>query len=57
MMVMRARFDCVVSLLSNEADTTIRDMDGNTPLRIAVQKLDVQSVKALVVFGADIHEL
>lgn len=56
-MVMRARFDCVVSLLSNEADTTIRDMDGNTPLRIAVQKLDVQSVKALVVFGADIHEL
>lgn len=57
MMVLRGRFECVVSLLSHGADTSIRDGDNKTPLQIAVQKLDAQSVKALVVFNASLNDL
>jgi len=57
MMVLRDRFDCVVSLLSHGADSSLLDKDGNTALRLAVENLNVQCVKALVVFDADVHEL
>lgn len=54
-MVSRNRLDCVVSLLSHEAEVDVRDKDGNTPLHIAMEKKNIAIVQALVVFGCDIN--
>lgn len=54
-MVERNRLECVVALLSHEAEIDLRDKDGNTPLHIAIQKKFVPIVQCLVVFGCDIN--
>lgn len=56
-MVSRNRLDCVVALLSHEAEVDIKDKDGNTPLHVAVEKKFVPIVQCLVVFGSDINML
>jgi calcium-independent phospholipase A2 len=53
-MVLRKRLECVVALLSHNADTDIGDHDGNTPLHLAVAEGSYSTVQALVVFGADL---
>lgn len=54
-MVDRNRLECVVALLSHEAEIDLRDKDGNTALHIAIQKKLVPIVQCLVVFGCDIN--
>lgn len=54
-MVSRNRLDCVVHLLSHEAEIDLRDKDGNSALHIAVEKKLVPIVQCLVVFGCDIN--
>ncbi|XP_021919753.1 85/88 kDa calcium-independent phospholipase A2 isoform X2 [Zootermopsis nevadensis] len=53
-MVVRSRLECVVALLSHEANPNISDHDGNTPLHLAVTQGSFAIVQALVVFGADV---
>jgi calcium-independent phospholipase A2 len=53
-MVLRNRLECVVALLSHEANTDIGDHDGNTPLHLAVTLGSFAIVQALIVFGADL---
>jgi calcium-independent phospholipase A2 len=53
-MVLRKRLECVVALLSRDADVNIGDHDGNTPLHLAVTEGSYAIVQALVVFGADL---
>lgn len=53
--VMRNRLDCVVSLLSHEADVDLRDKDGNTALHLAMEKKNIAIVQALIVFGSDVN--
>lgn len=52
-MVERDRLECVVALLSHEAEIDLRDKDGNTALHLAIQKKLVPIVQCLVVFGCD----
>lgn len=54
-MVERNRLECVVALLSNEAEIDLRDEDGNTPLHLAIKKKFVPIVQCLVVFGCDFN--
>lgn len=54
-MVERNRLECVVALLSHEAEIDLRDKDGNTALHLAIQKKFVPIVQCLVVFGCDIN--
>jgi calcium-independent phospholipase A2 len=54
-MVTRNRLDCVVELLSHEAEVDVRDKSGNTPLHLAVEKKLIPMVQCLVVFGCDIN--
>lgn len=54
-MVERNRLECVVALLSHEAEIDLRDKDGNTALHLAIQKKLVPIVQCLVVFGCDIN--
>lgn len=54
-MVERDRLECVVALLSHEAEIDLRDKDGNTALHIAIQKKLVPIVQCLVVFGCDFN--
>lgn len=37
-MVLRNRLECVVALLSRQADPNLGDCDGNTPLHLAVKQ-------------------
>lgn len=52
-MVLRNRLECVVALLSREADPNIADYEGNTALHLSVQESNLTIVQSLVVFGAD----
>ncbi|XP_037045409.1 85/88 kDa calcium-independent phospholipase A2 isoform X2 [Bradysia coprophila] len=54
-MVERNRLECVVALLSHEAEIDLRDKDGNTALHLAIQKKLVPIVQCLVVFGCDFN--
>lgn len=54
-MVERNRLECVVALLSHEAEIDLRDKDGNTALHLAIAKKLVPIVQCLVVFGCDIN--
>lgn len=54
-MVERNRLECVVALLSHEAEIDLRDKDGNTALHLAIEKKLVPIVQCLVVFGCDIN--
>lgn len=54
-MVERNRLECVVALLSHEAEIDLRDKEGNTALHVAIQKKLVPIVQCLVVFGCDIN--
>lgn len=56
-MVMRNRLECVVALLSHEADCDITDNDGNTPLHIAIKTGNVAIIQSLIVFGANLNAL
>jgi calcium-independent phospholipase A2 len=53
-MVLRKRLECVVALLSHDADNNIADHDGNTALHLAVAEGSYAIVQALIVFGADL---
>lgn len=54
-MVERNRLECVVALLSHEAEIDLRDKNGNTALHLAIEKKLVPIVQCLVVFGCDIN--
>ncbi|GLH07345.1 Poly [ADP-ribose] polymerase tankyrase [Gryllus bimaculatus] len=54
MMVFRNRLDCVVALLSHNADINVADKDGDTALHLAVRHGTYALVQALVVFGANL---
>lgn len=56
MQVSRNRLECVVTLLSHEAEVDIVDKDGNTALHIAIENKFVPIVQCLVVFGCDINK-
>lgn len=51
----RNRFECVVSLLSHDAEIDILDKDGNSALHLAIEKKLVNIVQCLVVFGCDFN--
>nr|XP_023018736.1 85/88 kDa calcium-independent phospholipase A2 isoform X2 [Leptinotarsa decemlineata] len=53
-MVERNRLDCVVALLSKEANPNLGDKDGNRPIHLAVKANNVSIIQALVVFGVDL---
>lgn len=54
-MVERNRLECVVALLSHDAEIDLKDKNGNTPLHLAIQKKLVPIVQCLVVFGCDFN--
>lgn len=56
-MVMRNRLECVVALLSREADPNLGDSDGNTPLHLAVKQGNVSIIQCLIIFGAKLNAL
>lgn len=56
-MVMRNRLECVVSLLSREADPDIGDVDGNRPIHLAVKQGNIFIIQALIIFGANLNIL
>jgi calcium-independent phospholipase A2 len=49
-MVLRKRLECVVALLSRNAEVNIGDHNGNTPLHLAVTQGNAAIVQALVIF-------
>lgn len=52
-MVMRNRLECVVTLLSRQADPDLGDEDGNRPIHFAVKQANIPIIQALIIFGAD----
>ncbi|CAH1987400.1 unnamed protein product [Acanthoscelides obtectus] len=56
-MVERNKIDCVVALLSRQADADIGDKDGNRPLHLAVKTGNQSIIQALIVFGVDLDVL
>lgn len=56
-MVLRERLECVVALLSRQADPNLGDHEGNTPLHLAVKQGNVPIVQCLLIFGANIEYL
>ncbi|VEN62812.1 unnamed protein product [Callosobruchus maculatus] len=56
-MVERNRLDCVVALLSRQADADLGDKDGNRPIHLAVKIGSTSIIQALIVFGVDIDAL
>lgn len=50
---MRNRLECVVALLSRQAEVDFMDCDGNTALHLAVMEKNIKTLQALIVFGAD----
>ncbi|KAF2880119.1 hypothetical protein ILUMI_26054 [Ignelater luminosus] len=53
-MVLRNRLECVVALLSREADPDLGDHEGNTALHLAVKQGNIPVIQCLVVFGANL---
>ncbi|KAG5870723.1 hypothetical protein JTB14_017056 [Gonioctena quinquepunctata] len=56
-MVERNRLDCVVALLSRQANPDLGDKDGNRPLHLAVKNNNIPIIQALIVFGVDLDIL
>ena len=56
-MTSQNRLECVVALLSREADPNLEDCDGNTPLHIAIKQGNLSAIQGLIVFGADLDLL
>ncbi|XP_028131353.2 85/88 kDa calcium-independent phospholipase A2 isoform X4 [Diabrotica virgifera virgifera] len=56
-MVERNRLDCVVALLSRQANADLGDKDGNRPLHLAVKANNVAIIQALIIFGVDLNIL
>nr|CAI5840327.1 unnamed protein product [Callosobruchus analis] len=56
-MVERNRLDCVVALLSRQANADLGDKDGNRPIHLAVKAGSASILQALIVFGVDIDAL
>lgn len=54
-MVMRNRLECVVALLSRDADPNIPDYEGNTALHLAIKENNIPIVQSLIVFGANLE--
>lgn len=54
---MKNRLECVVALLSREADMSIADANGDTALHLAVKEKNIPIIQALIVFGADLQLL
>lgn len=53
--VEKQQLDCVVALLSRQADINICDYEGNTALHLGVQGQSLAVVQALLVFDADLN--
>ncbi|CAH1155338.1 unnamed protein product [Phaedon cochleariae] len=56
-MVERNRLDCVVALLSRQANADLGDKDGNTPLHLAIKGNNPAIIQALIIFGVDLDIL
>ncbi|XP_023312464.1 85/88 kDa calcium-independent phospholipase A2 isoform X3 [Anoplophora glabripennis] len=56
-MVERNRLECVVALLSREANADLGDKDGNRPIHLAVKGGNISIIQALIVFGANLDIL
>lgn len=54
---MRNRLECIVALLSREADPNLKDFEGNTALHMAAQQACLPIVQCLIVFGADLDSM
>lgn len=52
--IFRKQPDCVQELLQNAADANIQDNNGFTPLHIAIDHPDIDSVQYLVMNNADV---
>ncbi|KAJ8957044.1 hypothetical protein NQ314_006603 [Rhamnusium bicolor] len=49
--------ECVVALLSRQANADLADKDGNRPIHLAVKGGNVSIVQALIIFGANLDIL
>ncbi|XP_017773302.1 PREDICTED: 85/88 kDa calcium-independent phospholipase A2 [Nicrophorus vespilloides] len=56
-MVIRKRLECVVALLSRQADLDMGDCDGNRPIHLAIQTGNIPIIQSLIVFGANLDVL
>ncbi|XP_056648135.1 85/88 kDa calcium-independent phospholipase A2 isoform X1 [Diorhabda sublineata] len=56
-MVERNRLDCVVALLSKQANANLGDKDGNRPLHLAVKTNNLAILQALIIFGVELDLL
>ncbi|XP_064215860.1 85/88 kDa calcium-independent phospholipase A2 isoform X2 [Tribolium castaneum] len=56
-MVMRNRLECVVALLSRQADANIGDAEGNRPIHLAVKQGNISIIQCLIIFGVDLNIL
>ncbi|KAL1005708.1 hypothetical protein UPYG_G00062670 [Umbra pygmaea] len=51
----RGRFEASMVLLTHGANPNLRGMDGNTSLHLAMKMEQLDLIKALIVFGADVE--
>lgn len=56
-MVLRKRLECVVTLLSRQADADLGDNDGNRPIHLAIKEENIPIIHALIIFGANLDVL
>ncbi|XP_065160438.1 85/88 kDa calcium-independent phospholipase A2 isoform X2 [Atheta coriaria] len=56
-MVLRNRLECVVALLSRNADPDLGDCDGNRPIHLAVKEGNISIIQSLIIFGANLDVL
>ncbi|CAH1794250.1 unnamed protein product [Owenia fusiformis] len=57
LLVQQANLDCLVSVLSREADVNKANSEGHTLLHLAVMTDNVDILRTVIVFGADVNAL